>query len=68
MFGTDLVPDTERDSGNKTNRYSGRQLERRDVKRVDPSAHDVGHPCVLADVIGEYQVLKLGHGVSSALA
>src|SRR6266498_658277 len=35
MFGTYLIPDAERDAGHEANRYRGRQLERRNVERVD---------------------------------
>ena len=65
MFGTYLIPDAERDAGHEANRYRGRQLERRNVERVDTSAHDVGHPGVLADVVRQDQVLKIGHGIGS---
>ena len=51
MLGTDLIPDAERDASHQANRYGGRQLECGNVERVDPSAHDVGYPGVLADVI-----------------
>ena len=61
VFSANIIPAAETDARHDAHWHCGWPVLR-NIEGIYPGAHDVGHPSVLPNVVGEYHVVNLGHG------